>query len=172
MGISGYSDATFDDPIIWRIDNLRNGANKSMDVNGATTPQDFSFAPQSGEVYYLESLSFYLLDAGSPDPNDFGNIDGGLTNGLQIIARIGGVEYEIGNITDNMQVVGFFSDNVVLQEGLADFLNNDDMFLGNKNFRQPIRLNGDTNDALIFRVRDNLNGLDELEVVAHAWRPL
>lgn len=156
--------------IRYRILNLLNGSSKNMNVNGSSTPVDFSFAPASGETWYVEGLYLLIADVGTPDLYEFGALGSALTNGLQLIIKKSETENEAGNLKDNSDIGVMFMDrNSGILIGLG-FFNHSDMYAGGIDFKQPILLNGTNGDKIIFRVRDNLTGLDALQTAVKVWR--
>lgn len=144
-----------------------NGANNSMDVNGATTAQNFVIAPIAGQIFYITGMFGYLDDSGNLERTTFGAL-ATLTNGLQIIADVDGTEYEISNLRQNMQFTGFFSNFGIIPPSNKWF-RSETFYFGSHDFFTPIVLVGDDGDQLIARVRDNLTGLDELYMQAKGY---
>lgn len=167
-----------DQKYVWRDARFSNGSTTNLDLNGSSTPQDFTFGPPSGEVWYVRFVSILILDPGSPDVDDFGSIGGGLTNGMQFVQQIDNVEYELGNFKDNGALSLCFTDSAYSTPASEDgvgWLDEDDCFLGQKIFDPPIRLDGDADgggDKMIFRIRDNLNAIQRLQAVGRAYRLL
>lgn len=148
-------------------ENLLNGSNKSMDVNGSGTAQDFTAGPGAGEIWYIQEITLFLEDPGTMDAGDFGSISGGLSNGLQLLIDVDGTEYEIANFEDNMDLETGFARIPFTgfgEDGANGWMNEDDVFSGKWKFYPPISLVGDDDDQFIARVRDNLTGLSELEM--------
>jgi len=160
--------------VIYTIENVLRNGNKSMDVNGSVTPRDYDYTPPVGEVMYLENISFMFRDVGTMDTTDFGAIAGVLANGVQVLIRSKGTEYEITNIVDNMDVVSSFpstftpvSDNAGAIRGMLD---EEDVYVGNMFFKTPIKLDNSTGDYVRFRIRDDIRGLNDFESRIKAWR--
>ena len=158
--------------VLWVDKRFTNGSNFNMDVNGSSTPQDFTFGPPSGQIWFVNDIQIIILDPGSPDIDDFGSIGGGLNNGVQLIQQINSTEYELGNFADNGSLSLCFADSAYSTSAAEDgigWLDEDDMFMGIKKLSKPIRLNGTNGDKLIFRIRDNLNAIQRFQAVARAW---
>lgn len=177
LKIVGGDDGVADDPepaknVVYKDVKLKNGSNDSMDINGSSTPQNFDFAPGAGEVWYVEKMCIFLDDPGSMDRNDFGSINGGgLNNGVQILIRTKGTEYEHANLQDNMDINFSFSKTVgTYGEYNGGFWNEEDVYTGECYFTNPIKLDGDQSDYVRFRIRDNITGLDEMKVSLRLWR--
>lgn len=167
--MAGFGLGEGDDDITYQSGRLEtSGGNSSMDVNGSNTSQDFFFEPASGEVFYLEAISVIIQDGGSQDVNDFGSL-GDLTNGVQIIHTRDGVERVIANLQANKDIAHCF--NATLVPNNSGFLDDVNLFAGKMVFGQTgLILNGDSNDRITFRVRDNITGLTEFTACYHAWK--
>jgi len=160
--------------VIYNVDNVLNGTNKSMDINGTNTPQNFYYTPTSGSTMFVESIMIMLEDGGTMDSGDFGAINGGLNNGVQILIKSKGVEYEICNLTDNMDIVTTFksaftpiSDD---QGNIRGMLDEEDVYVGILKFKTPIRINDSDSDYVRFHIRDNCGPLKQFEARIKAWR--
>lgn len=147
---------------------LVNGAARSMVVNASGTPQTFKYQPDPGEIWYVERLKMLINDSGANNIDDFGAITGGLTNGVQVLTSIGGTEYEETNLKDNADIVLVFDG--IGQPTSSGFLDSADAFYGTLVFGTPIKLVGDDNDFIAFRIRDNLTGLEHFLANARTWR--
>lgn len=77
-----------------------NGSNASMDINGSSTPQEFSTGPTGSEVWYCYGVSVFLCDSGSTDYDEFGAVST-LSNGVQLLADLNSTQYELGNFKRN-----------------------------------------------------------------------
>ena len=146
---------------------LLNGTNKSMDV-GATT--EFNIAPPAGKVWFIESITISIADAGDFDISDFGAIAGPLTNGLICQVDSKGTTKEMFNLRDNMDLYSVFNDSFVgntLPGGL--FGTDENIYTGTYRLQNRIALDGDLSDKIYFTVRDNLTGLNELYVYISYW---
>lgn len=155
--------------IVYKAGMLLNGSSGAQNVNGSGTPVDFDFTPGSGETWYLESLGFLIVDGTTPDPNEYGSLGSALTNGLQILMRVNGTEYEFTNIQINAHLTTLFTQSGSPLTSLG-WLNDADSFFGGLNFQQPIRLTNSTGDYVRFRVRDNLTGISHQYATYKAWR--
>lgn len=148
------------------------GGNDSMDVNGSGTPQDFFFQPASGDTCYVTRINFLIFDPGTMDVNDFGAIAGTLSNGVQIIHRRNGVEREIANLRKNAEISKLFESNFnpSSQDDFGSgFLDTRDVYVGTLMFEPNIIIDGNTNDRIIFRIRDNLAPLTEMTASVLNW---
>lgn len=158
--------------VVWKTAPLMNGSNKSMDVNGSSTSQAFRFTPAASEVWWIKSVSLFLIDSGSLDFNDFGSIGGGLSNGLQLNVRTNGTAYEIGNYTDNAELEsGFYHGNGVVP-GDDGWMDSTGWRSGSLVFDIPMKLDNATSDYIEFLVRDNITGLDQMCAQARLFREI
>ena len=148
-----------------------NGSSDDMTVNGSYTPQSFAAGPPAGQIWYITSISLIIIDSGTTDFNDFGAISC-LSNGLQLLQEINSTEYELGNFQDNADMGIAFSDSPLVPAATAGWFDQNDLFLGTMVFDVPITLNGNDGDQIIFRVRDNLNGIEGLKTSIFAWRQI
>jgi len=158
-------------PIIPRIKFLLDGASDDMSVDGSVTPVDFEFAPGPGEVFYLEFITFGLDDTGNTDPDKYGAIAGGLTNGTQVILDQNTTEYEIVNLQNNGDIITSFNFAVAQFES-GGFGNFSKGFVAKMVFATNITLKGDDNDKVIVRVRDDLSGLTWHRSSIQIWEEL
>lgn len=148
---------------------LKNGANESLVINGATTPQLYSYAPTTAnDVWYLYGLSIFIQDNGTPDPDEFGSLGSALTNGLLIQARSKGAVYDISNCKTNMCLGLAFTEHQMIPP--AGWYNNSDSFTGEMLFKEPIKLQQSTGDYVRATVRDNLKNLDNFRIKAKCYK--
>jgi len=157
-----------------RLGELGDPDDFSMDVNGSTTNVDFYYEVPVGEgPQYWQYLSIFVADSGSSDTNDFGAINGGLSNGLQLFIRLGGTEYQIGNFKDNVGLSLCFSQHATMTSGTGEssgWFDSSDFFMGTKEFVKVMKL--EEGDRIIMRVRDNLTGLNEMGAVVRLYREI
>ena len=104
------------------------------------------------------------------DPNDFGSIGGGLSNGYGFVWDINSTEYDVNFIFNNKDLATELPDRHIFTSIDSGFFTEDDVFIGGMKFDIPVRLTGDDGDRLIARVRDNLTSIDHLEVAMQFWR--
>lgn len=156
---------------IYQIGWLLNGASPNLNVDGSAVNVNFSFAPAAATVFFVESLTVYIEDVGTPDQIDFGNL-ATLANGLLIRNQINAVTYDINTIVDNMGLTTTFSNYGLIPSNAAGagFLNHNDIFVGMLEFKNPIPLNGTNGDFIRVIVRDNLTAIDFLRIKYKAYR--
>lgn len=148
---------------------LLNGASAAMNVSGTLgSPQSFTYAPSAGQVSYLTTVKFLLIDSGTMDPGDFGSITSGLANGVVIEIKSQGVIYTYCTLRTNLDITlllagggGGTSTPIFLGLGTTSgFLETSDVVMSGKSFSPPIPLVGSSGDYVRFMVRDNLTTLD------------
>ena len=139
----------------YRKPYMLNGGSPDMNVDGSITPVDFSYIV-SGLFDAKWFRNFFDLQDGTQNfqPDNFGAISGGLTNGVDIITLREGVETIIENWKTNMDVAmtcydftsPFKAGAYVGRWTIASDIGN------------PITLFPD--DGIIIRINDNLTSLD------------
>ena len=157
--------------IVYQGAALKSGSTENMNVNGSVTPVNFDFNVPSGQTIYLEGIYFLIQDPGTSDPNDFGSIATGLTNGLSINITAIGTSYELFNIKNNTHSTMLFSDNgKTVDHGGSGWLNSNDSFFGGCRFNKPIRMTQSTSDLVRVIVRDDLSSIDFCSMMIKYWR--
>jgi len=149
---------------------LLDGTTLNMNVNGSSSNKTYKYQPPSGETWYCERLVMLIDDSGTNDPNDFGAISGGITNGLQLVLHRGGVDNIPATFNDNVDIALCFP-----SQGVSDssgFLHSADAYWGAYIFKVPIKLVGSDGDYIGLKIRDNLTKLAHLRGAARFWREL
>jgi len=123
---------------------LLDGTNKNMNQSGTVgTPVVFEFAPDTGEIFQLTTLCFYMGEAGGLAFNKFENISS-LTNGLLIEIQSTGTLRTFINAQSNADLgVTFFAGGSTGSKSSWE---------GQASFGSPTRLNGDDGDFVRHRV--------------------
>ena len=157
------------DKVHYNVSFLTNGANKSMDVNGSGTPQEFTAGPSSGK-WYVTKLQFFFMDSEFKDRDEFGKINQ-LSNGFLVETTIDSTDREIFNAVDNSDLATIFNHqfNMKDEDALA---NKEPVFVGTIEFPIPITLDSANSDEIKATVRDNLTGLDELYMTITSFEVL
>ena len=148
-----------------------NGASDVMAVDGSVTPVVFSIAPPSGQIWYIDTLSFLFSDGGASKSDDWGAINGGLTNGVLIETFISSVSRTIANLKINRGLVITFSDGA-FSGGNSGFITDANFYSGILDMRPNVTLIGSAGDKIKVTVRDNLTGLISQQMSAHYWREI
>jgi hypothetical protein len=134
------------------------GSSYDQTIDGSSTPVDFYYGPGSGEIQYVENVTFGIDDGGGCPPDAYGAIATGLTNGTQLILEKDSTEYVLANLQNNGDIALTFNYAVGFFEN-GKFLAMANGFFGKMVFATNIELDGDNSDKIIVRVRDNLTGL-------------
>lgn len=154
--------------MVYKIVPLLNVSSKEMNVIGSSgSPIYFSFSPAPTEVWYLEGLSIFLLDSGSPDANEFaslGGLFGGgpLTNGLDLEIKSLNSTQLMCNIKDNMDLSCIFSDFTFSPPTASGWLNSTDMAVLSIKLDQHSKLDGSQGDYIRFKIQDDLSQVEFL----------
>ena len=156
--------------IVHFYEPLLNAGSERMEVNGSVTPVVFSAAPAAGQTWYVIALQLALADSGTSDANDFGSINGGLTNGLLIEQVLNSTNYQVNNVFDNADIVSQFAEFATFKGSGGQFIRDANFYSGASRFTPVITLVGDNSDKLQITVRDNLSVVDLLEAHLHYWR--
>lgn len=126
----------------------------------SVTPQDFYIQPPPGVIYFLHGLKVNYTLPPSPDREDYGEINDGLTNGLQFIRKRGLTETILnprGPIKNNQDLV--IAGGVLQPTGLnGSILLYVMSFDYHKDFGQPEPIHGDREESYIVRANDDFNG--------------
>lgn len=154
--------------VIYACQRLLNSGSASMAVNGSVTPVNFDFIPASGETWYVETIGLFLQDNGTTSPTNFGSL-ATLTNGVDVLIRSNGVEYNYTNLKTNIDIAMCFRDNYFVP-GTVGLFETNDIAISEVIFKQPMILQNSTSDYVRFRIRDNLTGLDQFRAGCRVWR--
>jgi hypothetical protein len=158
-------------------DGLATGS-EDMLINGATTPTDFYISAREDVDLYIKNIAVIIADAGAT-ASKFGNLSA-LTNGVRFFwsnQAVGEIEIDEG-LKTNLDFVrlglgtpAFGSAanayRVPNIEGNSEgYIPNIDM---TETFGLPwgVRLRAGTTDKLVFTVRDNISGLDRMDIVGY-----
>lgn len=133
----------------------------SCDATGdySVTPQDFSIGPNEGVEYLSLSLSVYLTVAPPLDKNYYGQIVGGLGNGVEILFKRGGYERVLNprglikTHTDYVVAGARFTDTDLNGGSTLSIFEFD--FL--KDFGSGLVLHGVSGEKLVMRLNDDFS---------------
>lgn len=153
--------------------HLKNGSATNQKVNGSSVNVNYDATPGSGETWYATELHFVIVDSGPTSFSNYGAINGGLTNGVQILIRSGGVEYTVtvDPIKDNTDIAKVFGANKYITP-TSGFFETSDVYIGTLVFDQPIVLSNANSDYVRMKIRDNLTTLDLQECMVKYWRSI
>lgn len=130
---------------------LLNGSSADQNVNGSVTPVDFATVATSRSL--VHSFDVVIVARNLVSIMDYGTISGGLTNGIQIIRKISGVETVFATIRKMVEYAhpslsGAF-ETVSLKSNATE-----DVIVVSIILKDPIIIQ--TGDSMIMRIRDNL----------------
>lgn len=97
------------------------GGSLDLNVDGSVTPVTFSASPPTGKKWFIHSITLIMEDA-SINFTKFGGIPGGITNGIDIKVKEGGLaERLLGNFKTNGDL-HIFSVSVRIDSAATDLL--------------------------------------------------
>jgi len=147
---------------------LRNGSNKSMAVNGSSTPQVFNWTAPAGETWYVYGISSTVIDNNNFELTQFGALDG-LFNGVLVEYSTNSTFYSWANLQDNRDLNEYFLRGKGHRGGKPEgFFDSEQQWGGYAEFPVPLTLT--PGDEFRATVRDNLIGLTDFFIVIHKWR--
>lgn len=133
------------------------GANTNFNGDYSVTPEDAFLQAPTGARILINALIIAITDSGTFSDTDYGNIVGGLTNGILTVVEFNGVEVTnpAQTINTNRELFGVDSDAQI-----AAYSANERTLVARFNFQSPLVLNGNTDDKFILRLNDDMTGLD------------
>jgi hypothetical protein len=156
--------------IIYKSIPLANSGSPLMNVNGSVTPVYFTWSVPANETWYLENIRLFFNDVGAQDPNKFANL-ATLTNGLDVLIKANGTEYTYANFKNNIEILMSTNRNF-LPTDTSGFLSSTDVFIGDINLQNPIKLTNSTSDLVRIKVQDNLTAIDYFYSSILVWKAL
>jgi len=153
------------------------GGSIDLNVDGSTTPVEYTIEPSSDRVRWINRVRFLFNDTNMElDTNDFRRFGTaatapGLTNGLTFSVHQGGVETDffkspIVTVGDLMDYADDFTNFVNAISAQSDFLSFD------FDFEQPVVLPVDSTDKLVVTINDDLTSIDLFKVIARGFQEL
>ena len=154
---------------------------RDMLVDGSVTNVDFTIPASQENIRYITSISWVIADAGA-NLNQFGNL-AVLTNGCSLFYQRPDIEIVIHDeLKTNF-------DFIRLSQGNPSFGSADDAFRGRNviglsegyfpildltKLIPPygIGLNPNTQEKITFRIRDDVSGIDQFDVIAYGFERL
>lgn len=156
--------------VIYKSAPLLNSSSKDMTVNGSSTSADYSHTISDGNTWRLDSISVVLADTGAFDCTKFGALTA-LTNGVRILTKSNGTDYELANLKTNTDVHLVFSDSTpYIAKTTTKRSTDKNIFIGCIKFHPSIQLVD--NDYVKTTIRDNLSGLTCLQMNIRLWRQI
>lgn len=136
---------------------------RNMDVDGSVTPQEFYIQPGPTLEYSVLGLSVRVTDNGNPAFDDYGNVNGPLTNGITFFAEQGGIEIPLTpNIKRNVDWLEFGPEISITQfSGSIRFLT---YVIDMSKFSTGIVLDGSKNERFGCRINDDLTSLVDHQI--------
>lgn len=130
---------------------LLNGSSSDQNVDGSVTPVDFATTAATRSL--IASFDIVIVARNLGSVLDYGIISGGLTNGLQIIKKVGVTETVFFNIR---RLVEFAHPSTSGSYQAISLKSNatEDLIIVSIILKDPVIMQ--TGDQLIMRVRDNL----------------
>lgn len=151
-----------------------------MSVDGSTQTQDFYIEGIQDFDIYINEISIEIEDGGSPAPADFGDINGGVANGVQCIwsSNVNGEVIMSPDMKTNKDFFRWANKSDGIGTGTDVFLLDNSGGGTTKSYLPRIdlsekygpqfgvRLQKGKQDRLTFRVRDNLTSLTSFTAIA------
>lgn len=103
------------------IEYLKNGSSSDMNVDGSSTPVEFTISPPSGKIWYVRTISIVIEDD-NINFTKFGGIAGSLTNGVDFKVKQNGLaEVLLANVKRNAEFASF-TDELDITSASSDIL--------------------------------------------------
>jgi len=146
----------------YRAAYLKNGADRSMVVNGSVTPVEFSYSPPAGFDFLVSRLAGHMIDNKTMNADTFGGIATVLTNGVRIYLKG----------PDDIETSDFLDGTTLQRNGDFDafftttsLLSNRGMGFRWESFGIPARLR--ENNSFAVSIEDDLSSLIHFEMILH-----
>lgn len=139
------------------------GVTTNFNADYSVTSEDAFIQTFPGLILRIDAIVIAITDSGTFAESDYGNIVGGLTNGLQTVVEINGVEITNAEATISSNSELFTVDS---QAQIVQYSANDRTLVARFNLSSPVILNGNTADKFILRLSDDMTGLTIHEFVA------
>lgn len=164
LDTGGFPGDTTSPNYVWKY-FLTTGNSKDQNIDGSVTPIDFeiTFAVNT----YLRRIDFVCSATNIISILDYASISGGLTNGIQLIKKVGNVETVLFNIKRWVDY-GHFSDTEVMENEHQE--NPTEDTLKASCFFNPL-WKFDAGTKLITRIRDDLRILNHHQTSIVALEP-
>lgn len=132
------------------------GATTNFNGDFSVTSEDAFFQAAPGTRIFIDAVNIAITDSGTFADSDYGNIVGGLTNGISTIVELNGIEITNPAATINTNAELFGVDS---QGQIIEYSANDRTLVSRFRFLVPVVLNGNTDDKFILRLDDDMTGL-------------
>ena len=147
--------------------HLTNGGSNDMNVDGSVMAVDFTLSPPAGKLFFLSRMNIVLEDE-SINHLKFGGIAGGITNGLLLKVKEGGLaERDISEhpIKRNAEFHHIAFD-VQLISAASDILTIRWEFFRSGSF---LELRNSRGDNIKATVQDDLRNINEFEIICQGY---
>ena len=144
-----------------RVNYLRNAGDRSMAVDGSTTPVLLKYGPPIGFDMYVHRLSGHIIDNLQMNADDFGGINGPLANGVRLYLE-GPDEVETYDLLDGTELQRngdfdtFFTTTTLLSSRGMGF-----------NWIMPVLMRIPDGFKMVATVEDDLTPLIHFEMALH-----
>jgi hypothetical protein len=145
---------------------LENGGSSDLNVDGSSTPVDFTLSPPSGKIYHIHKVLIGIEDT-SINHDKFGGITGGLTNGILFKVKENGTERDLIPVAlkknAGFYVVAF---DVTISSSTTDIL------VARWDFSDSgttLKLQDSTSDYLKLTVQDDLTTITQFKVLVQGY---
>lgn len=162
-------------------DDGKSSGSSDMTVDGSASPQPFFITASNDFDIFINSISFRIADQ-SATPDKFGAITA-LTNGCELSFRSQSLSNQViaDELKSNFDIIRLaggvpaFGDGATAfrvnnavgnSEGYIPFLDISDIF----GLKYGIHLRKSTQDNLAFIIKDNVSGLDGLDIIGYGIR--
>lgn len=156
----------------YKLEPLKDGASKEMNVDGTSPNKTYKYAVSDGEIWYIEKVTIFLLDPGTMANNVFGSLAAPLTNGVKFSINKFGTDFKVKDLCDNVDMFMAFSSGQITGTTTTGFLNEEDYFSGSIQFKEDIRLIGEKDDVIKMVIRDDLTQIQRLRCSVLLKRPI
>lgn len=165
-------------------DNGTSSGSNAMNISATlANPNDFYISASPEYDIYIKYITCEIADGGSPTLNKFGSL-GSLTNGVVWYWDTQQEPFYVlhEGIKTNKEFIRIASDTGAIGTGVEAYLadvsggGTSKSYLPNIDMKEiyglpwGLRLRKGTKDKIIFRIQDNLSGLDEFNAIATGTR--
>ena len=135
------------------------GGNDNAAVDGSTTPVKFWIQPAPTTMIIASHLTVQISSSGNPGLDDYGNIPGPLTNGIQLFLEVNGNEIPFGGSLKTNRVLGLLFNKFTEVTFAGSIEVRTYSFDVTDHSKSPIILNGNNEDKFGVIIQDNVAAL-------------
>lgn len=132
------------------------GATTNFNADYSVTSQDAFIQASPGLIVKIIQVNIAITDSGTFADDDYGNIVGGLTNGILTEVELNGVIFTNTAATINTNAELFSVDS---DAQIVEYSSNDRTLVSSFVLGTPIILNGNTDDKFRLVLQDDMTGL-------------